>query len=293
LSELVLARLERLPDAARQVAQTAAVLEPDFDFTTLRRASGRGEEETLDAFDALVGAGLIREHGDQYTFAHPLVAQILRDGLTGPRRVFLYRRAAQALESTQAGRLTAVAGRLADYFQQANDAPRAAHFAEMAGGHALRLVATAEAVAFYRRALALESTPARHLGLGRALYRAGTLAEGRAALETAQLDFASRGQAREAGQACVALADALLRAGQFEEVLQWARRGLVFLETDSDPEAEAMAHHVLGAAILHLRRPLAEGEAHMLKAAQLAEAHRLPEIAARARFGLGGPGPAR
>ena len=79
LTELVRGRLDRLPDTARQVAQAAAVLEPDFDFPTLRRTSGRGEEETLDALDALLAAGALVERGGRYEFTHPFVAAVVRD----------------------------------------------------------------------------------------------------------------------------------------------------------------------------------------------------------------------
>jgi tetratricopeptide (TPR) repeat protein len=82
--------------------------------------------------------------------------------------------------------------------------------------------------------------------------------------------------------------DALLRAGQFEEVIALGEKGLAYLAGAPDPETEALAHHIVGAAMLHTARPLAEGEAHLLAAARLAEANHLPEIAARARFGLGG-----
>ncbi|HUS13879.1 MAG TPA: BTAD domain-containing putative transcriptional regulator, partial [Chloroflexia bacterium] len=72
LAELVQARLERLPETARQVLQAAAVLEPDFDFATLRRTAGRGEEETLDALDALLGTNvLVERNGGRYEFSHP------------------------------------------------------------------------------------------------------------------------------------------------------------------------------------------------------------------------------
>ncbi|MBI3241505.1 MAG: AAA family ATPase [Chloroflexi bacterium] len=243
LAELVRARLHRQPDTARQVAQTAAVLEPDFDFATLRRASGRGEEETLDALDALLRAGVITEHQSRYTFAHPLVAAVVREGLSGARRVFLYRRAAQALEITYTGRLPSVAGRLAACYAQADNPPRAAHFAEMAAAHALTLAATAEAVDFYRRALAFEPTPVRELGLGRALYRKGDLAEGCTVLESAQRAFESRGDARGAAQACIALCDALLRAGHFAEVIQWGERVLAFLETEPIMAHNNAAYH--------------------------------------------------
>jgi tetratricopeptide (TPR) repeat protein len=262
-------------------------LEPDFEFVALRRASGRGEEETLDALDVLLRAGVIVEHDRQYAFAHPLVADVVRDDLSGARRVFLHRRAAEALEAVYAGRLPQVAGRLAAHYTQAALPTQAAHYTEMAAEHALRVSAPVEAVAFFRQALAIEPTPARKLGLGRALHRKGDLAEARSVLESTVQELEAQGDVRGAAQACIALCDAYLRAGRFAEVVAWAERGLAFLEREEDPGTKALAHHILGAAALHARRPLAEAERHMLEAARLADENQLPEIAARCRFGLG------
>ena len=175
LTELVRARLGRLSEDARQVLQAAAVLAPDFDFAALRRTSGRGEEETLAALDTLLNAMVLTERNAHYEFSHPLVATIVQNELSGTRRAFLNRRAAEALEATHAGRLPQIAGQLAAHYVQAGDVPRAAHFAEMAAEHALALAATNEAESFYRQSLALEPTPARQIGLGRVLMRSGDL----------------------------------------------------------------------------------------------------------------------
>jgi predicted ATPase len=106
LAELVRARLERLPDAARQVLQAAAVLDSDFDFLTLRRTSGRGEEETLDAVDALLDAGVLLEREGRYGFVHPLVAAVVGGDLSIARRSFLHRRLRRHW-----GRLTRISSR--------------------------------------------------------------------------------------------------------------------------------------------------------------------------------------
>jgi tetratricopeptide (TPR) repeat protein len=260
------------------VVQTVAVLDPDIDFATLRRASGRCGKEALDA---LLKGGVIAEQQGRYAFAHPVVATVVREGVSGARRAYLYRRGAQVLAVNYAGRLAAC-------YEQSDDMPRTAHFAEMAGAFALQLAATAEAVDFYQRVLAFEATPGRELGLGRALYHQGHLDQGRAMLESAQRGFEAHGQAKGAAQGCIALCDALLRAGQFDDVIRWGEHGLSLLKAEPGPETEALAHRILGAAMPHTGRPLADGEAQLLAAARLAEANQLPEIAARARFGLGG-----
>jgi len=61
LAELIRARLDRLPQAVQQVLQAAATLETEFDLGLLRRTSGRGEEETLNALDILLAENVLVE----------------------------------------------------------------------------------------------------------------------------------------------------------------------------------------------------------------------------------------
>jgi DNA-binding SARP family transcriptional activator len=287
LAELVGTRLSQLPGTTRQVLQAAAVLEADFDFNTLRRTSGRGEEETLDALDALLDAVVLVEREGYYEFAHPLVASIVRDDLSIARRSFLHRRAAEALEATYAGRLALIAGQLATHYAQAGHPAKSAHYAELAAEHALELSAPAEAVAFYRQAFSLEPTLARQMGLGHALYIQGDLEGARDTFCEALAEFESQGDRPGVVQACLALAETYLPSGQGERVIQWAERALPSVDAKRYPEACARVHYLLGAGSLISGRSLVEAEAHLLKAIDLATENDLPEIAARGRLELG------
>ncbi len=300
LGDLIRSRLLRLSVSARQVLQAAAVLEPDFDFATLRRASGRGEEETLDSLDELLGEGLLLERsGAQNTpsaqpslvFAHPLVATVVRRDLSGARRSFLYRRAAEALEALHAGRLPEIAGRLAAAYREAGKPANAAQFAEMAARHALELAAPTEAVAFYRQALAAEATPERYFGLGQALFPLGDLGATRAALEQALAGFLALGDRPRAARACLELAGSYLPAGRGDEALRWAEKGLAYLEprahSDVNPRAHIQAHFLLGASKLRSGGSLFEAETEITEAARLAVEKGMPDLAAHGRFEVG------
>lgn len=287
LTELIRARLSRLPDATWQVLQTAAILEPNFDFTTLRRTSGRGEEETLDALDALMNAAVLVERDRTYAFAHPLVATVVRDKLSGARRAFLHRRAAEALEATHTGRLPQVAGQLATHYARAGNPAQAAKYAEMAAERALALAASDEAVGFYRQAIGLETSAARLMGLGKALVVQGELAGAQAAFHSALAEAEARGDRRSVVHACLNLAESYVPAGRTDEAAQWVEKSLAYLDTEADPWAHARAHFLLGTVRLQSAISLAEAESHLVEAARLATEHHLLDIAARSRFELG------
>ncbi len=297
LADLIRARLERLPDPVRQVAQAAAVLEPDFELTTLRRTSGRSEEEMLDAIDALLGAGILTEraaHGASsstqvaFFFAHPLVATVIRDGLSATRRQFLHRRAAQALEAAHSTRLAPVAGRLLIHWRAAGDAERAAHYADLAAQHALSLAAAAEAANYLRQAIALAAAPSRRVVLGDALSQLGDLPAARTAFAAALTHAVAEGDRPSAARACLGMAQTYLPGGRADDVVQWAERSLEYLDAAADPAAHAHAHYLFGAGRLRAGgAALAEADRHLAEAAQLAAAHGATSIAALSRFELG------
>ncbi len=287
LTDLIRARLGRLPDTANQVLQAAAVLGPESDFGTLRRTSGRNEEEILEALDTLLASSVLTERDGHYEFAHPLVATVVQKGMTRARRAFIHRRAAQALEATHASRLTQVAGQLARHYAEAGDSVCAAHYAQMAAERALALAAAKEAVDWYRQALALEPTPERQMGLGSVLLRLSELEGARAAFRAALQGMELKRDYRGAARAALSMADTLYPSGHFEEARAWIARALTYTETVEDPEAQALAHMYLGSGQWGGALDFAEAEKNLHQAAEDAAQNHLPGIAARCRFLLG------
>lgn len=289
LAELVQARLGALPSALQPILQAAAVLEPAIDLARLCETSGRTEDDTLDALDGLLAAGILVERAQSYEFAHPLVATVVREALTSGRRKVLHRRAAEGLAARYAKQPALVAGPLARHYQEAGLPDEAARFAELAGEEALRMGAATEAVAFFRQAYALVPTPVRQLGVGRALMLLpGKLAEARMAMEQALRVFEAQGDSQGAIRAGLYLAGSYLSTSEGAQVLYWARRVLPDLETVTDPALHASAHNLMGTAKFRNGYSLSEAAAHYAEATRLVTAHKLEtEIALMSWFEWG------
>jgi len=168
--DLVLARLEKVGDAGRQLLQTAAVIGRSFDFDILREASGRTEDEAVITLEGLISRGLIREsqvggddtqsasqRGLTYDFVHDKVRSLVASETSQTRRRLLHQRVAQALVSQARERQdrASLAGQIASHFRQGGRAREAAEYYKLAGEHAHSVHANAEALADLQTALAL------------------------------------------------------------------------------------------------------------------------------------------
>jgi DNA-binding CsgD family transcriptional regulator len=101
-SELVRARLRRLPPQAQEFACVAAAVGDPFDLVVASRAVGRGVAARLGSVTELVSAGLCRPVPDRpgyVAFAHALTRDAILESLSLQRRVALHRKVAEVLEA--------------------------------------------------------------------------------------------------------------------------------------------------------------------------------------------------
>jgi class 3 adenylate cyclase/tetratricopeptide (TPR) repeat protein len=169
LAGVLSARIDRLPEATKRVAQTAAVIGRIFAQPVLGAVcAGAPPPERIEDPEpqliALTRAELVRrrahEPDPEYIFKHALTHEAAYESLLLRRRRELHRRTGVALESLYAERADELAPVLAHHYWQAEDWPRAAAYARRAGSQARRLYALDEALRHYERALqALENSP--------------------------------------------------------------------------------------------------------------------------------------
>ncbi len=92
-------RLSLLSSQARRALEVAAVVGLTFEERTIRGLMSSGPDETVEALDAAVDAGLVRETGaGRFTFVHALVRQAVLDELSRTGLARLHWRVAQELE---------------------------------------------------------------------------------------------------------------------------------------------------------------------------------------------------
>jgi predicted ATPase len=158
--DVIAERIERLPDELREILMTIAVAGLGCRSEVLSHVHGISRLHAAGVADALVDRRLLIEEGGSYRCAHPVIAHVVRDGLTAARRSEVHRSLALALE-----RLTASSGsgemarEIARHADQGGEPALAYRFARIAGDAAVERYAFAEALAWLDLAAANATAP--------------------------------------------------------------------------------------------------------------------------------------
>ncbi|MEP9382240.1 helix-turn-helix transcriptional regulator [Nocardioides cheoyonin] len=152
LADLLLLRLDRLDDVARQVVRTAAVAGRKVRHGTLETVSGLTAEALDGAVREAVETSVLVPDGPAYSFRHALLAEAVYDDLLPGERVRLHQRYVDAIRS---GAARGTAAELARHALLAGDRDTALDASLRAGDEAASVGGPDEAALHYQQALGL------------------------------------------------------------------------------------------------------------------------------------------
>ena len=157
LESLLVSRIDRLPEGPRRLAQAAAAIGRTFSVRVLERIGASGDVH--DDLAVLLRAEIVRELRRypelECTFKHGLLQDAALSTLTPARRRELYGRVAAAVEEVNRESVDDHLERLAHYYAQSDDLPKALAYLERAAARAEALDAGTRAVDLWRRAQAV------------------------------------------------------------------------------------------------------------------------------------------
>jgi DNA-binding SARP family transcriptional activator/KaiC/GvpD/RAD55 family RecA-like ATPase len=217
VADVILRRLSRISERAREALTVAATIGPEFDLAILEAlVPAASPEGVIAALEEAMASGLIAEVAesvDRFAFCHALARDAIYGRLSRTRRLRLHLRVATALEAAGAP-----PGALAHHFFAAREvgaAQQAVHYCVLAGQEAAASLAYEDSAEHYRRALeAIAADPAADeaqrcdllLALGRIQWRAGDAAARATYLEAAA-SARERAAAEQLGRAALGLGE--------------------------------------------------------------------------------------
>jgi transcriptional regulator with AAA-type ATPase domain/tetratricopeptide (TPR) repeat protein len=281
IQDVLLARINRLGDNARGLAQTASILGREAS-PELLSALWHEPGEIEPALQELVRLELLYERAGSdepaYVFRHALIQDVAYASLGAARRRELHGRAVRAIESTYGDALDEHTEQLARHAVSGEEWSKAVPYLRAAGARAFARSANREAAAYFEQALAalaqlpptaatrLESIDVR-LDLRNALTPLGEVARTLAHLREAEAAAAQIGDQRRRGRALSFATNCLYLGGDYPAAVASGKEAGVIAESLKDfPLTTATdmylgrAHHALGdyrAAIGTFRRIVA------------------------------------
>jgi DNA-binding NtrC family response regulator/tetratricopeptide (TPR) repeat protein len=249
VQEVLLARIDRLPSAAKGLLQTAAVIGKDVPFALLREVAGLEEAELRPPMGSLKAAEFLVETSEgleiRYSFKHALTHEVAYQALTPERRRGLHARIVAAIEALYPDRLAVHTERLAHHAFRGEVWDRAAQYLLRSGRRALFTSATGEAVEVFERALLalrrLPQTPetlrravALRLNLRDALWSLGRIGRIRDQLFEAEALAQQLGDQRELGRVACYLCHYFWAVGELVPALEAGQRALTIASQSGD-----------------------------------------------------------
>ncbi|WP_225837857.1 helix-turn-helix transcriptional regulator [Streptomyces sp. NK08204] len=230
LRDLLLVRVEALPESAQRVARVVAEGGSTVEYRLIAAVAQLTEDDLIEALRAAVGANIltVTTAGDGYRFRHSLVREAVADDLLPGERSRLNRRYAEALETDPAlVPADARVMRLATYWYHARDAAKALPAVLDASVVARRRHAYTEQLRLLERAMELwDAAPEEIRSALRLVDYAEACAPCGCDPATTPLSYLDlMAEAAVAGRLC----------GERERALKITKRALRLLDDDPDP----------------------------------------------------------
>ena len=164
IQDVIMARVDALPEGAKEVLQTGSVIEREFPHELIRMVTKLSEQDLLTHLSALKDAELLYERGvypnSTYIFKHALTREVVYDSILTKRRKELHAAVAEAMEQTYQSNLAEHLGTLCDHFMAGENYEKGETYAKLAARKAEKAGSFPEAIDQAKKRVAcLEKLP--------------------------------------------------------------------------------------------------------------------------------------
>jgi len=164
IQDVIMARVDLLPEAAKEVLQSGAVIEREFSHELMKEVMGLPEEELLSRLYTLKNSELLYETGVFpqciYIFNHSLTREVVYDSILTKKKKRLHGQIGTAMEKLYEEKIDEYSGLLAEHFITSENYEKGAEYSKVAARKAQRAGSYKEAIAHaHKRVLCLENLP--------------------------------------------------------------------------------------------------------------------------------------
>jgi predicted ATPase/class 3 adenylate cyclase len=177
--DVIMARVDSLPEGAKDVLQTGSVIEREFSYKLIKRVSsnpkqellkrvtGLSEQELLSHLSVLKDSELLYERGIypevNYIFKHALTREVVYDSILTKRKKKLHEEIGNAIEDLYKENIDGQYGVLAEHYITGENYEKGAEYSKLAGKKSQRAASFKEAIEYAEKEIfCLERLPTTH-----------------------------------------------------------------------------------------------------------------------------------
>jgi class 3 adenylate cyclase/tetratricopeptide (TPR) repeat protein len=265
IQEVVMARVDSLPDAPKDVLQAGSAIDREFSFKLIKAVTDLPEPTLLSYLSALMYAELIYERGvfpeSTYVFKHAITREVVYDSILTSRKRQLHEKIGKAVEELYHDNLDSYYSILADHFMLGKDFQKSADCSKLTYERAERQAAFPSAIASAQSwVAALEQLPPSsevqlqlieaRTSLGLTLLKAGEPVRAKEAIEPIVEIALKSDDKRHLGQIYLILG--IYKSGVEEDLTSGhglLQKAIQNAAEATDPVTMAMAHFFQGMSL--------------------------------------------
>ena len=158
IQDVIMARVDSLPEGAKEVLQTGSVIEREFNYELIKRITRLSEKELLSKFSVLKDSELLYERGIYpeltYIFKHALTREVVYNSILTKRRKKLHEEIGNAVEELYKANIDEYYEVLAMHFMEGENYEKGAEYSKLAAKKAEEKISIKECVAYSEKRVA-------------------------------------------------------------------------------------------------------------------------------------------
>ena len=164
IQDVIMARVDSLPEEAKEVLQAGSVVEREFSYELIKRIMGLPEQELLSNLSVLKDSELLYERGiypqSNYIFKHTLTREVVYDSILAKRKKKLHEEIGNAIEELCRDNLSEHYEVLAEHYFLSENYLKGAEYSRLASRKAEKTASLNDAIVFAKKRIAsIEKLP--------------------------------------------------------------------------------------------------------------------------------------
>ena len=155
IQDVIMARVDSLPEGAKEVLQTGSAIEREFTYDLIKRVKELPEQELLSHLSVLKDSELLYERGiypeTTYIFKHALTRDVVYESILTKKKKNLHETIGNAIEKLYADRIEEQYELLAHHYALSEHWKKAVHFGRLAAEKAHKFSQFQQAVTIYEQ----------------------------------------------------------------------------------------------------------------------------------------------